>query len=769
MRNPSQQVDVGRTRVAMLCLILALWVVIIAGRLVQLQVLKHESYLAYANSQQTRQVPMLAPRGAIYDRNGNPLAVSLEHESIAINPMRVPDPALAAKQLASTFGLDAATVQQKIERYKNERWGFMWIRRWASADEVAAAKKLKGADWLEYYKESKRYYPKRELASHVIGSVGVEGTGLFGLEQSMNYLLQGDDGDETVLQDVRRRPIQSQVTKQPRPGISLRLTLDQRVQHAAETALRKAIKENNVPAGSIVVMDPNNGDILAMASYPEFDPNERPKSVKELEHRFNRAISLEYEPGSVFKIITLAAGLEKTRYRPESIINCGNGALRLPGRTIRDHHAYSALSFAHVLAKSSNIGSINIAFAVGKDQMYDYVRKFGFGDSTGLPLPYERPGYVWPMHTTSQQRVYGSILASVAMGHQVSATTVQLAQACSVIANGGTLVKPRMVMEYRSPDGESTPVETKRAGRAIQPETAITMRKLMEGVMLEGTGKGARLPGWTAGGKTGTAQIFDLKQKRYLHLYHSSFLGFAPLQNPAIVVAVTLSETRQYGGTIAAPVFKEVASETLRILGVPMDNPATVLASSQPVNKDEVREGDVTLAGEKMVHVDPQLLPDTKKQVLAMLTEAMKEDPDLEEWVIGNARKQVAASYSTQRPLQTASPKPTNASREVPSNTPADGYAMPTWGDGAAAAQQPGKRSETQALADSSVDAAAAIPVNTLVTPDFTHKSMREVMAQALEAGVEVQVYGRGTALQQIPAPGTRIRQDTPIRVMFAP
>lgn len=770
MRNASQQLDVARTRVALLSLFLGVWVVIIGGRLVQLQVLKHESYTAYAESQQTRRVAMLAPRGAIYDRGYNQLALSLEHESIAMNPMRVPDPELAAKQLSETFGFDAATIQRKIERYRENRWGFLWLRRWASAAEVAAAKKIKGADWLEYIKEHKRYYPKRELASHVLGSVGSEGNGQFGLELSMNYQLQGEDGEETVLQDVRQRPVQSQVTKQPRPGISLRLALDQRIQHAAESALRKAIRENKVPSGSVVVMDPHNGDILAMASYPEFDPNERPKSTKELEHRFNRAVSLEYEPGSVFKIVTLAAGLERTRYRPDSIINCGNGLLRLPGRTIRDHHAYSALSFAHVLAKSSNIGSINIASAVGKDAMYDYVRAFGFGDQTGLPLPYERHGYVWPMHTTSSQRVYGSILASVAMGHQISGTTVQLAQACSVIANGGTLVRPRLVMEMRSPHGEITKVEPKREHRVIRPETAITMRKLMEGVMLEGTGKAGRLPGWTSGGKTGTAQIFDLKQRRYLHMYHSSFVGFAPLQNPAIVVAVTLNETRQYGGTIAAPVFQDLAAETLRILGIPMDNPETVRAALQPVRPGEVEEGDASLAGGAMMNLDPKLLPDTRKQLLAMLSDAMKEDPEFEEWMIGNGRKEaaalppVAAQASSAVQAAGASAKAADPEPEAKTAWLADAQ-----NDLARSRHELERGEGYLPIAAHAAGEVTAIPVNTRIVPDFTHKSMREVMAQAMAAGVRVQLHGRGTARQQFPEPGTRVRQDMPIRVMFAP
>jgi len=761
MRNPIQQGDVAKNRVALLCLFLAVWVVVIAGRLVQLQVLKSGDYQAYADSQQTRQETLIAPRGAIYDREGNPLAVSLEHESIAINPMRVGDPAVAAKLLSGVFGYDQAALEEKIRLYKENRYGFLWIRRWATPSELKATRAFRGVDWIEYYPESKRHYPKKELASHILGSVGVDGTGLFGMERSMNYLLQGDNGDVRILQDVRRRALQSEITKQPEPGISLRLSIDQRIQNAAEAALRQAALDNNIPSGSLVVMNPNNGDILAMASYPTFDPNVKPKNQAEMDYRFNRAISLEYEPGSVFKVITLAAGLEKTRLRPESIINCGNGSLRLPGRVIRDHHSYPALTFGQVLAKSSNIGAINIAFQVGKEAMYDYVKAFGFGDDTHLPLPYEQDGYVWPMHRTTSQKVYGSILASVAMGHQISATTVQLAQACSVVANGGTLVQPRLILEMRSPHGKVTTVETTRGSRAIRPETAITMRRLMEGVMLEGTGKTGVLPGWTSGGKTGTAQMFDLKQKRYLHLYHSSFMGFAPVQNPAVVVAITLNESRLYGGTVAAPVFKQVASEALRILGVPMDNPATVKLATRVPAKSEVEEGDPALTGQPADNFDPKLLPDTRKQVMAMLKAAMDEDPGLSEWVLPPSK--------TGKDGRNANVRAGGAGLDPQGHLPTAPVDIATELASAQRAFEEGSLVHVSATELSENVVSTAVPVNTHAVPDFTNKSMREVMAEAMQAGITVQVYGRGVARQQIPAAGSQVRQDVPIRVLFAP
>lgn len=762
VRDPKSQI--ARKRVSYLVLVLGVWAIAIVGRLVQLQLLQSDRYALYAESQQTQKVKLLAPRGAIYDRNGSPLALSLEHDSIAINPMRVPDPAAAARELAAIFPIDESQLRAKIELYKKNRGGFLWIRRWATAEEASAARAIRfrkenPCDWIEFYKEHKRYYPKGHLASHVLGSVGVEESGLFGIEYKLESILAGHHGEATVLQDIRNRGIESQVTTEPRPGSSIRITIDQRIQHAAEAALRKAVTAAKLPSGSVIVMDPNSGDVLAMTSYPDFDPNVRPRTNAELENRINRGMSLIYEPGSVFKVITLAAALEKTRLRPETIIDCGNGALRLPGRVVRDHHRYSALSFEMVLAKSSNIGAINIANQVGKDAMHAYVRAFGFGERTGIELPFEEPGYVWPMHKIDKYREYSNILASVAMGHQVSATTLQLAQACSVIANGGTLVRPRILLETKNPNGESEIHRVRKEQRVVRPETAITMRKMMESVVLQGTGKGAALAGWTAGGKTGTAQIFDLQQRRYLHEYYSSFMGFAPLQNPAIVVVVTLDRSRQYGGAVAAPVFQEVASEALRILGVPMDNPASVLAKRAKPEPKDVEEGDVGLAAGALPLETSKLLPDTRRQVLGLLAEAIKADPEIESWVVPVRSSAKAGSSPASSSPQSSSGVPiTLASAAGAEANPERQFEehLKEFQEAARASQAQENRSVT-------------IYVKRRPVPAFLGKSLRDVMAAVAGTGLELEVYGRGIARTQIPPPGAEIPEGEKIRVLFTP
>jgi len=337
-------------------------------------------------------------------------------------------------------------------------------------------------------------------------------------------------------------------------------------------------------------MNPYNGEILALANYPTYDPNIAPKLGDDPKPRYDLGVSVPFEPGSVFKVITLSAALETTNLRPESLIQTGNGALSLPGRVVHDTHAHGTLTFAGVLEQSSNIGAILIGTRVGREGMNEYVRRFGFGSRAGIPLPAESGGLLRKLDhwgTTS--------LASIAMGQEVSATSLQLARAAAVIANGGLLVKPKLVLK----EGDKlTPTET--PVRILKPQTAITMRQLMEGVVLRGTGhQCCRLDGYTSGGKTGSAQIFDRASKHYTHTYNASFMGFAPVTNPALVVMVTLNGTvgnAGFGGPSAGPVFNVVMTEALRILDVPKDLPET-LPQDKNVQVAEMDQNDLSIAG----------------------------------------------------------------------------------------------------------------------------------------------------------------------------
>lgn len=593
--------------------IILLWGVLIFIKLLLLQVVHHEDYVRLARQQQEMLVEVRAPRGSIYDRAGRPLAMSISMDSVTVNPRWVPDLQIASEILARILKLDQDALYRRMKWAKDNNRGFLPIKRKISPEESESLKSLH-LDWIQFENESQRNYPKGQIAAHVLGSVDHGERGNAGLERSMDEELRGRAGAERMLTDVKRRGIDSHLDTMPQPGIPLTLTIDERIQFAAESELARAVEESHGKTGSVVVMNPNNGDVLAMASYPTYDPNIPPKAGDDPRSRFNEAISVPFEPGSVFKVVTLSAALETTNLRPDTIINCGNGAITLFGRTIHEaHHGYGSIPMAMVLAKSSNIGAIQIGMRVGQDNLYNYVRRFGFGDRTGICLPAESTGMVRKLSRWGK-----TSLSSVAMGHEISTTTMQLARACSVVANGGLLVKPRLILKT----GDRTvPVETPK--RVLKPETAITMRQMMEGVVLHGTGSKARLEGYSSGGKTGSAQIFDYATKHYTHSYNASYMGFAPVTNPAIVVAVTVNGTHLFGGLASAPVFKAVAEEALRVLDVPKDLPDMLVAGNQgdtnPEDMDDVAIADLG-PGE-----EPELEPAAEAQT-PILTVALQPE-----------------------------------------------------------------------------------------------------------------------------------------------
>jgi cell division protein FtsI (penicillin-binding protein 3) len=348
----------------------------------------------------------------------------------------------------------------------------------------------------------------------------------------------------------------------------------------------------------VVVMDPRDGGLLALASYPTYDPNLPPDGAASIVARLNHAVSVPFEPGSVFKVITLSAALETTDLTPDTPINCHGGVLRLPGRVIHDAHGGTGIiPMRTVLAKSSNIGAIEVGMRVGNAHMYEYMRKFGFGQRTGIELPAESSGKVRRLATWGR-----TSLASVSMGQEVSVTTIQLAQAASVIASGGLLVRPHLVLKR---GGQTVPAAA--PVRVLRPETAITMRQLMEGVVLPGgTGTRARLAGYSVGGKTGSAQIYDFAARHYTHSYNGSFIGFAPVTNPAIVVVVTLNGTHGtagFGGAAAAPVFHAVATEALRVMDVPKDLPDEPPAKTLVAKKAEFDDLAIADLGSELPNI----------------------------------------------------------------------------------------------------------------------------------------------------------------------
>lgn len=575
-------------RLAWLSLVILLWGGAIFYKLISLQVIHHRQYAQMARNRQELAVEIPAPRGTIFDRSGRVLAMSTPSETVYINPQKV-DVQVAAEILAGALHLNLVQLYGEIENAYERHRGYLIIKRRISDAESERLHRL-GLEWIGFEKESQRHYPKGELAAHVLGSVDFEEKGNAGIERSLDTELRGEPGEMRLLTDVKRRGIESTLATEAHPGQPVILSIDERIQFVAERELAISAQAHHAVSGSVVVMNPYTGEVLALASYPTFDPNESPKPG-EMSNRQNHAVSVPFEPGSVFKVITLSAALETTPLRPDSLINCHGGVLRLPGRVIHDSHGgLGMLPMATVLAKSSNIGAIEIGMRVGQDNMYDYVRRFGFGQRTGIDLPAESPGQFRKVSRWGK-----TSLASISMGQEVSVTTLQLAQAASVVANGGLLVRPRLVLKI----GDKEP-RPSRPVRVIKPETSITMRQMMEGVVLHGTGSRAKVEGYTVGGKTGSAQIYDRAIHHYTHSYNGSFMGMAPVTNPAIVCVVSLNGTHGeggFGGVVAAPVFHAVVAEALRVLDTPKDLPdeppaKTLVAKASDM--DDLADADTT-------------------------------------------------------------------------------------------------------------------------------------------------------------------------------
>lgn len=582
METPPLPLSKSLERLAILGLILGAWVLALSLRLVQLQIFSHQKYVHLAEIQQEKLDPIEAPRGAILDRNGNYLAVSSDVPIVCINPLRIPDKDTAAALLAGVLNLDKDELLDRIMHAAATHRGYLVVDKEATNEQVDALRKL-SLDWVDIRKGTARSYPNGQLASHVIGDVNSQGKGTAGVEAKLNSVLMGKPGMMRVTTDVHQRGYSFEVEHAPVVGKNVTLTIDSRLQYVAEQAIADAVNVNHAQRGSVIVMDPYTGEVLALANYPTFDANKKIKSGQKPYGREDFAVVAPFEPGSVFKVITLSAALETTRLRPDSIIDCGNGILRIGSRIIHDDHSYSSLPMRDVLAHSSNIGAIHIGMQVGEKNLYAYVRKFGFGQRTGIELPAEAPGMLRPL-----SRWRSGSLPSISMGHEVSVTSVQLARAASVIANGGYLIKPHLVLEEQAPGAKPLVTMEPPPVRVLQPQTVFQMRQMMEHVVLAGTGKRAHVMGYTTAGKTGTAQIFDFAHHAYTHRHNATFLGFAPVTNPSVVVVVTVSPVNGEAAWTAAPAFRTVMEESLRLKGVPRDIPAELEA----VNKTDQKLKD---------------------------------------------------------------------------------------------------------------------------------------------------------------------------------
>jgi cell division protein FtsI/penicillin-binding protein 2 len=553
-------------RLLIVASLMLLCIVAVLGRLGYLQLFRHSEYLGRATRQQQRTIEITPKRGSIYDRNMDPLAMSIPVDSVFADPIDVGDPQLAARLLSRVLGIPVEILEAKLTSAQN----FVWIARKVPPDkkEAVEALNLKG---IYFQKENQRIYPKRDLAAHVLGFVDLDEKGLGGIEYELDNQIRGKSEKIVVMADARQRWFDGAEAQRER-GADVVLTLDEQIQYIAERELAAAIAKTHALAGSVVVMNPTNGEILALANWPKFNPNAANEASAEA--RMDRAVTALYEPGSTFKLITLAAAFDQGMVRSEEVFDCENGAVYLAGHRIRDHKPFGLLTVSDILAQSSDVGAIKIALRLGAPKFYDYIRAFGFGQVTGVDLPGESKGLLRRLENWSAISI-----GSISMGQEVGVTPIQLISAVSAIANGGLLYRPHVVAELRrdnkalTAQGALAPTEPKRV---IFPETAATLRRLMEGVILNGTGPLAHLDGWTAAGKTGSAQKIDPATGRYSHTQLiASFTGFAPINNPAVTILVSLDSPvgQHEGGQVAAPVFKRIAEQVLPYLDVPRDVP----------------------------------------------------------------------------------------------------------------------------------------------------------------------------------------------------
>jgi penicillin-binding protein 2 len=553
------------SRALIVAVALVAWMVAIGARLVQVQVSQHDDLSARARSQQLGAIETSPTRGQVLDRQGRELARSIDTESFFADPREIDNIDRTARSIAIATGLDQSDLAKRLSDAKESNRKFVWIVR---RMDVKAASKMEALNLDGVYsrKEPKRFYPNDSLAAHVLGFVGTDEIGLSGVEQYYNDKIRGESGKLYLETDAKRRAFESYEI-QPHPGQTVVLTIDQTIQFRAEQALTSAVESSHAKSGHVIVMDPNTGEILALANAPTFDPNQ-PTSFSS-ESRPNGALQSIYEPGSTFKIVAYSAAIEKGLVKPEDKIDCQMGQITVAGRLIHDGHSYGLLTVADALAKSSNVGAIKLGLLNGNDSMYEFMRRLGFGSRTGIDLAGESPGILRPVN-----RWQPSSIGSLAIGQEVGVTPLQMATAYSVIANGGQWVKPHLVRELRSPDGTVLYQAKPEMRRALKPETTAALRTMLEGVTLRGTARKAQLNGYSAAGKTGTAQKIDPKTHAYSATkYIGSFVGFAPVGNPAVVIIVVIDEPQgaYHGGDIAAPVFRTIAEQILPELSITPD------------------------------------------------------------------------------------------------------------------------------------------------------------------------------------------------------
>src|SRR5271154_4773228 len=595
---------IRRIRFAYVALFFCFWTALIAGRLAWLQVVRHSDFVHRAAMQQQRTFEVAPRRGMMYDRNLRELAVTVQVDSVFAVPSELGDNrASAAEILAEIVHADPqnnfTSKQQMLARF-NASKNFAWVARRIDANTAERVREL-NLKGVYFQKEFKRFYPNNDLAAQVLGYVGMDDSGLGGLEQKFDEDMHGEPGHMLTAVDAKRHVLGSEES-QPMPGENLVLSIDANIQYMAERALDAQMEKMKALHGTVVVQDLHTGQILALAISPRFNPNDqRHMDASVLQ---NLAVSDVYEPGSTFKLVTYSAALDGAGVQPTDIVDCQGGAMTMYGRTLHDDKSDGHLgqvTVQYALEKSSDVGAAKMALKLGNQKFYDYMRAFGFGDRSGIELPSETRGLL------RNPRKWGSTsILSMAIGQEIGVTPVQLVTMVSTIANGGVYMPPHVLLQSTDemkgdprlqpaafrPTNQLPDKLPDGAHRVIKELTAAKMRSMMQGVVMEGTGKSAQLNGYSSGGKTGTAQKIDPATHTYSHTkLVASFAGFAPVSNPAISVAVVIDTPTvgtRYGAETSAPVFAEVAQQVLEYLGVPHDQPLKTKKELLVAQKDVV-------------------------------------------------------------------------------------------------------------------------------------------------------------------------------------
>jgi cell division protein FtsI (penicillin-binding protein 3) len=735
----------------LICSFFALWAAAITVRLFWLQVVHHSDYIERAQKQQQRTFEVAPRRGILYDRNMRELAMTVQVDSIYAVPNEIDDkdkPALAHRLalLVHSDPADNQTSENQIAKRLAEGRGFAWIARRVTP-EVSQRVRALNLDGVYFQKEFQRFYPNTDTAAQVLGYVGMDDNGLGGLEQKFDSRLHGVSGQMLTAVDARRHVLGS-IEHEPQPGQNLQLTIDSNIQYMAESALDHVMEKEHADNGTVVVQDVHTGQILALAIRPTFNPNDfrhtTPKLLK------NHAVSDVYEPGSVFKLVTYSSAIDAQAAKPDDLVDCQGGQITLAGRVIHDDKSdrgMGVVTVATALAKSSDVAAVKMALKVGPDRFYQYMRAFGFGSRTGIELPGETRGLLRPTN-----RWNGSSIGSLAIGQEVGVTPVQLVSMVSTIANGGTYLPPRILLTpadqnagvqqarpFRSNEDLPNPLPP-GAHRVISELSAAQMRKMMEGVVLYGTGKPAQLNGFSSGGKTGTAQKIDPQTHLYSKTMHiASFAGIAPVNNPAIAVAIVIDNPKggsYYGTAVSAPVFAEVAQQVLEYLGIPHDIDLKPPKTTAKKEKLDLAEDD-TDADQNQVN-----------NLFAAVNDLPADDPLRNPQPVAPA----AAAPSPAPKTDVAKPSVTNIDAVADSKPAHD---------------EPGP-SKMSAKSAATPQVVTISDGKKFSVPTLVGLPLRKVIEEASSAGLNVEIIGDGIAREQAPAPATKVPNGTKIVVRFS-